>query len=267
MTQGEACPKLVVSRKEGEPVVDLELPLVVGDGQPPGLAECTEGRVVDPKMSLERAAGQVRAPVEVVVGVLEAELVDPALSDDGDDGADRGVALHEPPRLLPDEVRHARVVREVVAQGEGVPVARPVVQLAEQDQVVGLPEELPARGAAVHGVGGGGPVVVRPVSGHQLGESREDRVVLSAAADVVQVRAGSGRFGRRRGKSACGRAGSARRGTRPSCSDGTRPPRSARRPRARRARRRAATAAAGPPSRRRAGRRRRSRRGRWCRSS
>ena len=186
MAQGEAGAKLVVPREEGETLLDLELPLVVGDGQPPGLAERAERRVVDAEVSLERALRQVRVPVEVVVGVLDAELVDPALADDGDDRAHRGVALHEPPRLLSHEVGHARVVREVVAQGERVPVARAVVQLAEQDQVVGLAQEPPARGAAALGVGGGASVVVRAVSGHELGERGEDRVVLPAAADVPE---------------------------------------------------------------------------------
>ena len=49
MAQREARTKLVVPRDEGEPLLDLELPLVVGDRQPPGFAEGAERRVVDPE--------------------------------------------------------------------------------------------------------------------------------------------------------------------------------------------------------------------------
>ena len=77
MAQREARTKLVVPRDEGEPLLDLELPLVVGDRQPPGFAEGAERRVVDPEMGLQRALGQVGATVEVVVGVLDAELLTP----------------------------------------------------------------------------------------------------------------------------------------------------------------------------------------------
>jgi len=40
--------------------------------------------------------------------------------------------------------------------------------LAEQDEVVGLAQGRPARGAAALGVGGGDAVVVRPVAGHEF---------------------------------------------------------------------------------------------------
>ena len=186
VAQRETRAQLVVPRDEGEPLLDLELPLVVGDRQRPGLSERAERRVVDREMGLQRTFGQVRAAIEVVVGVLDAELVDPALAGDRDDRAHRGVALDEPPRFLPDEIRHPRVVRVVVAQRERVPVGRPVVQLAEQDQVVGLPEKTPARGAAALGIGGGDPVVVRQIPGHQLGEGGADRIVLPASPDVPE---------------------------------------------------------------------------------
>ena len=130
--------------------------------------------------------GQVGTAVEVVVGVLEPELVDAGAPDERDERSHQRVALDEPPGLLPDVVGDPVVVGEVVADGEGVPVVHPVVQLAEEDEVAGLAQELAAGGAAPLRVGGGDPVVVRAVAGDELGEGGEHGVVVAAAPDVPQ---------------------------------------------------------------------------------
>ena len=165
---------LVVPGEEREALLDLELPFVHVDRQPPRLAERPERRLEDPEVRLHRAIGQVRQPVEVVVGVLDPELVDAGLAEQRDHRADEGVGALELPRLLGHVVRGPGVVGEVVAEGERVLVVHAVVQLAEQDQVVGLAHELAA----------GGAVAVRAESGQHLGIDRLDRVVLARPPDV-----------------------------------------------------------------------------------
>ena len=186
VAEGEAGPDLVAPQQEGEAFAHLELVFVVEDGQPPGFAERADGGREDAEMGLERAFRQVGTPVEVVVGVLEPELVDAGAPDERDERSHHRVALDEPARLLPDVVGHPVVVREVVAEGERMPVVHPVVQLAEEDEVAGLAQELAAGGAAPFRVGGGDPVVVRTVAGDEFGEDGEHGVVVTAAPDVPQ---------------------------------------------------------------------------------
>ena len=188
VAEGEAGADLVAPEQEGEPFPHLEFPLVVEDGQPPGFAERADGGREDAEVRLERAVRQVGTPVEVVVGVLEPELVDARAPDERDERAHQRVALDEPPRLLPDVVGDPVVVREVVAEGERVPVVHPVVQFAEEDEVAGLAQELAARGAAPLRVGGGDSVVVRAVAGDEFGECGQHGVVVTAAPDVPQER-------------------------------------------------------------------------------
>ena len=88
---------LVVPREEREALLDLELLLVHVDRQPPRLAERAERRLEDPEVRLERTVRKVRQPVEIVVGVLDAELVDAGVTEQRDHRADQRVGPFQLP--------------------------------------------------------------------------------------------------------------------------------------------------------------------------
>ena len=219
MAQRVARTKLVVPRDEGEPLLDLELPLVVGDRQPPGFAEGAERRVVDPEMGLQRALGQVGATVEVVVGVLDAELLTPISPATETTEPRRGVALYESPRFFPREIRHARVARR--SCNAALALCRSFARWFSLPNRIRLSVSRRNCTLAVRPLSGSAaaaPSRFGPIRPPARGGSRGlRRTVL--ARECPGGRVGSGRSGRRRRRSGCGRAGAARRWTHPSCSD------------------------------------------------